>query len=171
MPIEIPAGGVRVTRREGSIREQRPALHIPGIQPDGLAERIGRLHLTSFLEQVGVQIAKTGRGASRVARLRHDASGSRTRGDIRRVDRPQKNDDLGRTLHVSPLAPAGFDDTVIRLRVFQQPEARRDVGQPHLRGFFVRNQLQDLFVERCRLGVEAVLEEVIGDAARTGRRP
>ena len=165
LAIEISAGGLDIARGRG---RPSPAVARPSTSA-GLRRTASRSASSAsasrpFSSRSAWSSRNRAAGPVRVAHLREHARGS----ESARRNRPGRSTRAGRRSRRRRARRrargAACDGAVVRLGVGQQPLPRRDVGELQLRCFVVRNELQDLLVEGRGLRVEAVVEEMLGDA-------
>ena len=148
---------------ERGLRQHRPGPAFERVDADKLLERVDGLGGAPLLDQIVVQRLEPLAGFLLLAHLLESAGGGEPGLEVRRVDGAQLDDDLGRAAAIALGASARGDRVQMGLRVGKQALPRRDVGELDLRGLVLGLELEDLLVERGGLGIEALVDEVLGD--------
>ncbi len=117
-----------------------------------------------LLEQVVVQRLEALAGFFLLAHLLERPRGGEPGLEVRRVDGPEPDDDFGSAAPIALGAAARGNGVEVRLGVGEQTLPGGDVGELNLGRLVLRLELEDLLVERRGLRVEALVDEVLGDA-------
>ena len=162
--VEKLARAGEVALLERRLGQNRPRLALERIEADELLQRVDRLRRPALLEQIVVQRLEALAGLLLLAHLLERARGGEPRVEVRRVDRPEADDDFGSAAAIALRAAARGDGVQVRLGVGEQTLPGGDIGELNLGRLVLRLELEDLLVERRGLRIEALVDEVLGDA-------
>ena len=164
LAIEERSRGVEISARDRLARECRAPLTVVRIQTDGVPQSGKCIGAAVLLEQIRVQFPEPDGGANRLAPLFENACRRQPSLDVGRIHAAEPDDHLVGANLVPTGTPAVANDDEVGLRVGQQPLFRRQLTELQLRCLVVRSDFEDFLIERGRAGVEAFVDEVLGDA-------
>ncbi len=162
--VEEFTGAGKVALIERRLGQRGAGLAFERIDADKFLQRVNRLRRPPLLEKVVVQSLEALAGLFFLAHLLERPRRGEPGLEVSRVDGPEPDDDFGRASAITLGAAARGDGVEVRLGVGEQTLPGGDVGELNLGGFVLRLELEDLLVERRGLRIEALVDEVLGNA-------